>query len=141
MTQELRKLAEAANQDSPEWKWDGRKVDADGYVHIPECSYLVGAICLSDTYEGYQDHCEFIAAANPAAILALLDRVEKAEKDAERYRWLRSPDTDVSLVIDKRTGWVPPDEHVEGVGGYHTYEYRAGEELDTAIDSAMEARK
>ena len=73
--------------------------------------------------------------------LALLDRVEKAEKDAERYRWLRSPDTDVSLVIDKRTGWVPPDEHVEGVGGYHTYEYRAGEELDTAIDTAMEASK
>lgn len=71
----------------------------------------------------------------------LLDRVEKAEKDAARYRWLRSPDTDVSLVIDKRTGWVPPDEHVEGVGGYHTYEYRAGEELDTAIDSAMEVSK
>ena len=71
----------------------------------------------------------------------LLDRVEKAEKDAERYRWLRNPDVDVSLVIDKRTGWVPPDEHVEGVGGYHTYEYRAGEELDTAIDSAMEASK
>ena len=72
---------------------------------------------------------------------ALLDRLEKSEKDAERYRWLRSPDTDVSLVIDKRTGWVPPDEHVEGVGGYHTYEYRAGEELDAALDSAMEASK
>lgn len=74
-------------------------------------------------------------------LLELLDRLEKAEKDAERYRWLRSPDTDVSLVMDKRTGWVPPDERVEGVGGYHTYEYRAGEELDAAIDAAMEASK
>lgn len=91
------------------------------------------------TYE--REWTEFKKACTPDAIRALLDRLEKAEKDAERYRWLRNPDTDVSLVIDKRTGWVPPDEHVEGVGGYHTYEYRAGEELDTAIDSAMEASK
>ena len=37
------------------------------------------------------------AAANPAAILSLLDRLEKAEKDAERYRWLRERYTAVDF--------------------------------------------
>lgn len=57
--------------------------------------------------------------------------------DAARYRWLRDPQTDVALVLDKRTGYVPEDESIPGVGGYHTYEYRAGEELDAAIDAAI----
>jgi hypothetical protein len=58
-------------------------------------------------------------------------------KDAARYAWLRDPDRDVSLVLDKVTGYV---EYHEGTqtGGYSTYEYRAGEELDSAIDAAME---
>jgi hypothetical protein len=60
----------------------------------------------------------------------------EVERDAARYRWLRNPDTDVALVLDKQTSFVPPDERVAGVGGYHTYEYRAGEELDAAIDAA-----
>lgn len=59
-------------------------------------------------------------------------------RDATRYRWLRDPTTDVSLVLDKQTGWVPPDENIRGVGGYYNYEYRAGDELDAAIDAAME---
>ena len=68
--------------------------------------------------------------------LALQAKLATLEADAERYRWLRDPTTDVSLVLDKRTSWVPPDENVPGVGGYHTYEYRAGDELDAAIDAA-----
>ncbi len=56
--------------------------------------------------------------------------------DAERYRWLRDPKNDVALVLDKRTGYVPEDEQIPGVGGYHAYEYRAGVELDAAIDAA-----
>ncbi len=61
-------------------------------------------------------------------------------RDAARYRWLRDPQTDVALVLDKRTGYVPEDERVRGVGGYYTYEYRAGEELDAAIDAALAAQ-
>lgn len=76
--QELKALAEAAHQGK--WQWDGRTVDSDGYVHIPECSYLVGNICLTDSYEDYQNDCDFIAACSPAAILALLaDRAAMAE--------------------------------------------------------------
>lgn len=62
-------------------------------------------------------------------------------QDAARYRWLRDPQTDVALVLDKRTGYVPEDESIPGIGGYHTYEYRAGEELDAAIDAAIAQRK
>ncbi|WP_374258451.1 hypothetical protein, partial [Aquabacterium sp.] len=56
-------------------------------------------------------------------------------KDAQRYRWLRAPDRDVSLVLDKVVGYEPIGP--AGTGGYNIYEYRAGEELDAAIDAAM----
>lgn len=61
--------------------------------------------------------------------------------DAERYRWLRDPKNDVALVLDKRTGYVPEDEQIPGVGGYHAYEYRAGVELDAAIDAARKEQE
>lgn len=69
-------------------------------------------------------------------IRQLLAENDAMREDAERYRWLRDPKQDVSLVLDKRTGYVPADEQISGVGGYHTYEYRAGAELDAAIDAA-----
>lgn len=56
-------------------------------------------------------------------------------RDAARYRWLRNPTTDVGLVIDKVVGETPLDE--QGFGGYKHYEYRAGDELDAAINAAM----
>lgn len=71
-----------------------------------------------------KSNAEYIARANPATILALIQHVRELKRDAARYRWLRNPDQDVALVLDKMTG--------SGV-----YEYRAGEELDAAIDSAM----
>lgn len=74
------------------------------------------------------------ASATPAAQAAQADSVQE---DAARYRWLRAPTTDVALVLDKRTEWVPPDDVVPGVGGYCVYEYRAGDELDAAVDAAM----
>lgn len=85
----------------------------------------------ADTLELHPDLVRTAASvAAPAAGDAL---------DAKRYRWLRDPKTDPALVLDKRTGYVPEDESVPGVGGYHTYEYRAGEELDAAIDAAIAA--
>lgn len=35
-------------------------------------------------------NCRLIAAAHPAAILAVLAALDEARRDAERYRWLRS---------------------------------------------------
>ncbi|MFK0939835.1 hypothetical protein ACIUXF_07540 [Pseudomonas aeruginosa] len=63
---------------------------------------------------------------------------EEIKRNADRYLWLRNPDQDVSLVLDKVSGEVPADEF--GCGGYRTYEYRSGDELDAAIDAAMERR-
>lgn len=54
---------------------------------------------------------------------------DAAMKDAERYRWLRSPTQDVGNVLDKRVG--------NTVEGYGVWEYRAGGELDNAIDAAI----
>jgi hypothetical protein len=62
------------------------------------------------------------------------------QKDAERYRWLRAPNTNVALVLDKVVGFEAPTEGLGG-GGYHRYEYRAGEELDAAIDAAIQSAK
>jgi hypothetical protein len=55
-------------------------------------------------------------------------QLAEAQKDAERYRWLRNPTVDVGFVLDKCVG------HLES--GHGIYEYKAGEELDNAIDAA-----
>lgn len=101
--------------------------------------------------EGYpHDDAKFVALCREHDILgtamqglvAVFWRAASAQddaKDAARYRWLRDPQSDVALVLDKQTGYVPEDERIPGIGGYHTYEYRAGEELDAAIDEAIAA--
>ncbi|KNE28145.1 hypothetical protein [Achromobacter spanius] len=97
---------------------------------------------LRDAIEG---ECggNWMSEKQAAAVLAHLGINAPAAGDAldaKRYRWLRDPKTDPALVLDKRTGYVPEDESVPGVGGYHTYEYRAGEELDAAIDASIAAQ-
>lgn len=89
-----------------------------------------GAYVLMQTYTAWEIW-QAARSRAPAAGDAL---------DAKRYRWLRDPQSDPALVLDKRTGYVPEDESVRGVGGYYTYEYRAGEELDAAIDAALAAQ-
>ena len=77
-------------------------------------------------------------SATPAAELATLREkaamVDELRKDAERYRWLRDPSVYVGKVIDKVAGYEFMTEF--GIGGYLIYEYRAGSELDEAIDAA-----
>lgn len=77
--EQLKALALAATPGP--WQWDGRKVDDDGYVHIPECSYIVGGISLAFQHEDYQRDCDFIAAANPATVLALIAEIERLRDD------------------------------------------------------------
>lgn len=62
----------------------------------------------------------------------LIARLRAAEVDAKRYRWLRNPSTDPASVIDKRVG--------DSVTGFGIWEYKAGDELDDAIDEAMERK-
>lgn len=58
------------------------------------------------------------------------DENESLKKDAARYRWLRDESIDPGSVIDKKIGH-------SYVGDYPIYEYRAGQELDDAIDAEM----
>jgi hypothetical protein len=76
------------------------------------------------------------STAAPSSTEARATAAEDA-RDADRYRWLRDAKANVAQVLDKKTDWIPPDEVVPGVGGYWVYEYRAGDELDEAIDAAM----
>jgi len=74
----LRAAAEAASDC--EWAWDGMRVASDGHVYVPECSHLGETlISLDDTYENSGNDCAFIAAADPSTVLALLDRLARAE--------------------------------------------------------------
>jgi len=67
---------------------------------------------------------------------ALAAEIERVERDAARYRWLRNPSQDVALVLDKEVGYKDLSDDGR-TGGYGIYEYRAGDELDAAIDAAI----
>lgn len=60
------------------------------------------SIVRADTAFSAQDavNLDFIAAANPSTILALIAKVEALEADAERYQWLRHGDND-ELVFQR----------------------------------------
>jgi hypothetical protein len=93
-------------------------VDANGM-----CPAVTGCGPTSDANAAY------IAAANPQAILELLDRCEKLEAEAARYRWLRNEDAcgDADMGAYRRA-W-----------DNHKREWLVGEELDAAIDTARAA--
>ena len=97
-----------------------------------------------DAYSGAQ-MLAYGRSCSDAALVVAAHKPSPAARgdalDAARYRWLRAPTTDVALVLDKRTAWVPPDDAVPGVGGYWVYEYRAGDDLDEAVDAARAAQK
>jgi hypothetical protein len=89
------------------------------------------------TRDKWEDNAAFIAAANPAAILALLDELENSHKayellfkenaelrkDAERYRWLTfdHPKHETRVALYAITSNIP----IRGKGN-----------TDAAIDSA-----
>ena len=78
------------------------------------------------------DDSKYMAEAEPSLILALIAEVEALRKDADRYRWLRDDSIDPGTVIDKKVGVFNSED-----GGYPIWEYRTGDELDSAIDAAM----
>lgn len=101
MTQELRKLAEAAThgewsvklQESPYPNWYliySEQVDPPLIVQVLRGSSMAGLASNPDYFTektprdvAAHANAEYIAAANPAAILSLLDRLEAAEAQAK----------------------------------------------------------
>ena len=71
-------------------------------------------------------------------LLELLDRLEKAEKDAERYRWLRDTGTQgFSNGVPQRGVTIAMDGSVK----LHFVYWMTQQQLDKSIDEAMEASK
>lgn len=91
---ELKRLAEAAT--SGPWVPDGEYVNEHGHVLYAYVAHADGgrigeafANCLVKTDEQCRANAEFMAAANPKVVLALLTELEALSRDAQRYRWLR----------------------------------------------------
>lgn len=61
---------------------------------VSECPALYGQQAMRDA--------AYIAAANPAAVLALIERVRELEADAARFRWMarRYDPTDYRRRVD-----------------------------------------
>lgn len=105
-----------------------RQIDAENYAKDQQkrhdLSGSLASFCIVPLYT---------APPSPTPAKAPTD----VARDAERYRWLRDPSTDPGLVLDKQVGFMEYDEGTR-TGGYPVYEYRSGEELDKAIDAAIE---
>ncbi|MBX6335200.1 hypothetical protein ISD63_00975 [Pseudomonas aeruginosa] len=128
---ELRRLAKAATPGPwtlyvPE-DYQGPD-ELPGYgVECAEGRAIVWGALEPETGCQFDRDAEFIAAANPQAILKLIAEVEHLRKDAARYRWLRDSCTrqwdvmcrDIEIVIN-------------GDGAEDC------EDLDGIIDSALE---
>ena len=75
-TEELKRLAQAATPGPWEYQKDSKDFPINGYVVVRDCIY---SVCVLP-YEGIRtddrvtDNGAYIAAANPAAILALIQQ-------------------------------------------------------------------
>lgn len=156
---ELRKLAEAAKE------WSNvtairKHEDADGVCVIGGEDedgnfYPVIEIDCDQYYADSKPLATYIAAANPATILSLLDRLEKAEKDAQLTR-IQKECLRIGEEIQRAAGYLPEFYELEvyverGYGcvylrnsdGEHTTFSDTVDGLShcitQAIDAAMEA--
>jgi hypothetical protein len=160
MTVDRKRLRELAMAATPgEWRWhtgcswrrlaayvNGRN-ERDGNVILP----------VTDRHDKHPDLVvsredqEFIAAANPQTILALLDALDAAEQPA--------PDDALNAAINRAARDLPEGlvvaVHAERGSGWVTLESTAGErfptpadhydslaaELNAAIDAAIQAQE
>lgn len=117
MTQEIdiAALRKAAQEAINQLGWAAQPMQYDKGVVGWDDDWIVheiGAGCIA--YSMDKKDAQYVAAANPAVILALLDRLEQAEKDAARYQHLR--------------------RHAIGYPFIGLY----GSELDAEVDAAMQ---
>lgn len=135
---ELRRLAEAATPGK--WVTEDEDISIGGNVIGVYVAHEDGgrigqafANCLVPTDEKCRANAAFIAAANPAAVLSLLDELEAFRKDAGRYRLLRQAhwwESPLCVVRDPKRQVKPGTD------------CPSGERLDEAVDTlkSQEAR-
>lgn len=111
---ELKRLAEAATPGP--WAYDGsyvcpaRTEDGTTYVELWRS--------IADCHQ--PENTKFIAAANPAAVLALIAEVEALRKDAERWRFFNAVANDLQAFP-------------------HSWGLMTKEKMDFMCDEAMDA--
>lgn len=143
MTDHITRLKEALEAGPTPGPWTADV--PDGYwareagILAPQwgCIAQIGIDKSSPHWDGPQRaNAAFIAAANPAAIRellaerqSLLERLEQAEKDARRYRWLRtqSHDWGVCEWDNSSSEWVR--------------DARGATVIDAAIDAAIASQE
>jgi hypothetical protein len=121
-TQKLRRLAGAATQEKWEVKYFGSKVGfrfRSGYQFFIDLRRANQA-CSDEA----KATARFLESLDPPTILSLLDRLERAERDAERYQFIRT--------FDEKTHGVVP-----GILFDERDEMLWGVDLDAAVDTAM----
>jgi hypothetical protein len=125
MTEKLRALALAATPGP--WMWDSDPIKADPLDRVRFRVVATGRTITQCYYSSIdnmaQKEAEWIAAANPTNILALLDEIDKLKaenaglrKDAERYQLVR-----------RGQHWAV----IDGIG-----DSLRAESLDSAVDAA-----
>lgn len=126
-TQKIKQAALAATQG--EW------YHSHGFtVAAKELNY--GTVCDCEMDNEYMSqNATHIAEANPTAVIELATRLEAAEKDAARYRWMRDNhdtastlDGNIAFTVEIETGvtWTA-----------YTFHDVPMPSFDDAVDSAM----
>ena len=70
-----------------------------------------------------------VSSGAPTLLTEAADEIERLRKDAERYRWLR----------DAKTDWS--DARIVMLYAGPDFDRMAGDELDAAIDAALQAKE
>jgi len=100
------------------------KLHAKYLANVVDVNDRTCVVCCLDFPEAESD-ARFIAACNPTAITELLARLEAAEVDAARYRWLRNECGDAEI----------------GVYIYARDPHRTTWAQDAALDAAIDAAR
>ena len=125
-TKELRRLAQAATPGP--WINHGRQPNVAGLPHSAVAAKTLLARVYSEAYGDVEQetaNASFIAAANPAAISELLDRLEAAEKERD---WHAGRCEDAMNECAALRAKIEQMEKQEPVGVLHVGSYY-GEEL------------
>ena len=136
---ELRQLVQAATPGP--WVNYGRQPSAAGLPHSAVAAKTLLARVYSEAYGDVEQetaNAEFIAAANPAAVSELLDRLEAAEKDiALKERVIDSLGSELNAVAKERDALRAEVESWKGLA------QQFGNELDAvrAKIKAMERQE
>lgn len=125
--EELTKLAAKHNLTSEPPMWDNMKIDPDGYVYVPQCSYLGDSlVSLADTYEGSGDFCLLIQEAlrHLPALLRERESLLRVREAAEKAR---------PAIAELLSGLDPEDRPIGLV--------RASRLIDAALASYKEIKQ